>query len=128
MIKFKHDIDKMNFSSLHPILIMIFADMAYYAQSRHNIDLVVTDTVSTAEQDLMLGRISKSHQEKRALDIRTKNLDPFIVQDIIEYINSKDAYLQYHYESRSGKKRLAYYHTHKGEHIHLAIHSVFGIK
>ena len=128
MIKFKHDIDKMNFHLLHPVLIMIFADMAHYAQSRHNIDLVITDTISTPEQDLILGRVSKSHQEKRALDIRTKNIDPFIVQDIIEYINSKDAYLQYHYLSSTGKKRLAYYHTHKGDHIHLAIHSQFAIK
>ena len=110
---------------LHPLLRMIFADMEHYAISRYGIDLTVTSTVSTLEEDVALGRISPAHREHRALDIRTKDIDAFIVQDLVNYINNKKEYSEYQYVSRNGVKRLAYYHTHRGEHIHLAIHSKF---
>jgi len=128
MIKFKHDTDIKLFHCLHPALIMIFADLANYAQKQHNIDLVVTETVSTPEQDFLLGRTSKAHQECRAIDIRSKDIDIFIVEDILNYINSKKEYFHYHYESYSGTKRLAYYHVGTAAHIHLAIHSQYAIK
>lgn len=127
MIKFKHDSDIKLFHCLHPALIMIFADLANYAQRHHNIDLVVTETVTTAEQDFLLNRTSKAHQECRAIDIRT-DFDVFIVQELIEYINNKPEYLNYHYESYSGAKRLAYYHVGTAAHIHLAIHSQYANK
>lgn len=128
MIKFKFDSDIRLFHCLHPALIMIFADLANYAQKHHGIDLVVTETVSTPEQDFLLGRTSKAHQECRAIDIRTKDIDIFVIEELLEYINNKREYLNYHYEAYSGEKRLAYYHTTKAPHIHLSIHSVYAVK
>ena len=129
MIKFKHEKDKMLFSSLHPILIMIYADLNWYAKFRCNIDLVVTATVSTLEEDKKLGRKSSSHREFRALDARTNGIDPFIVAELVEYINNKKEYLRYHYLSSGGRKRLAYWHNNgNGDHLHLAIHSQFGLR
>jgi len=125
MIKFKQDKDKEMFTMLHPVLIMIFADMAYYAQSRYNIDLVVTETITNLEDDQALSRVSPSHREGRALDIRTKDIDVYIVQDLINYINNKKEYERFKYLSNGGVKRLAYYHIGNAEHIHLAIHSQF---
>jgi len=123
MIKFKHKEDEMLFAKLHPILIMIFADMYNYAYEKHNILLTVTQTISTKEQDLKLGRKSSSHREKRAIDIRTRDLDGKIIDDLISYVNNKWAYKNYHYSSTSGQKRLAYWHVGTAGHIHLAIHS-----
>ncbi len=127
MILFKHDEDKEMFTLLHPALIMIFADMAFYAQSKHGIDLVVTETITTPEQDAILKRKSSAHQKGIAIDIHTKKLCPLAVQDIIKFINSKKEYSKFHYLSNSGIKRLAYYHIGNAEHIHLALHSSFGI-
>jgi hypothetical protein len=127
-MKFKHEKDKELFLTLHPILIMMFSDMYYYAQLRHGVDLVVTDTVSTISEDIRLGRKSSSHRERRALDIRTKDIDVFIINDILEYINNKPEYKRYHYERQSGGRIFAYLHTHKGEHIHAAIHSQYALK
>ena len=129
MINFKHGRDVMLFSKLNPILIMIFSDLWNYAYETHNIHLTVTETISTYEEDMSLGRVSDSHRTKRAIDIRTKDLPSPIVQDLIEYINSHDSYEKYRYVSRSGVKRLAYWHdSGNGEHLHLAIHSKFAIK
>jgi hypothetical protein len=124
MLKFKQDKDKMLFSLLHPALIMIYTDLYLYAKEKYHVDLVVTDTISTADEDAAIGRVSTAHQEGRAIDIRTRypNLTVYDVQDLVNYINTRWQYKKYHYMSRSGVKRLAYYHTHRGEHIHLAIH------
>ncbi len=75
MLNFKNEKDRMLFTLLNPILIMIYADLHTYAKENYNIDLVITDTVSTPERDKQIGRVSTSHSEGRALDIRTKDIE-----------------------------------------------------
>jgi len=128
-MKFKHQEDKLLFTTLLSPLIMIYADLHWFAKFRYNVDLVVTATVSTLEEDKKLGRKSSSHRENRAIDIRTVGLDPFVVAELVEYINNKPEYLRYHYLSNGGRKRLAYWHNNgNGDHLHLAIHSQFALR
>jgi hypothetical protein len=128
MIKFKHEKDKDLFLSLHLALIVIYSDMSLYAKEKHGIDIVITETITTPEQDKKLNRVSTAHQKSIALDWRTNGIDTFVVADIINYINSKEEYKKYHYLSNSGVKRLAYWHNSgHGDHCHLAIHKSFGI-
>lgn len=127
MLKFKSKKDREMFTMLHPVLIMIYADLFWYAKSKHGIELVVTDTISTEYRDKKLGRVSSSHRDKRALDIRTKDLSAFVVNDLLDYINNKPEYDQYKYVSNSGQRRLAYYHVGSAEHLHLAIHKKFAL-
>jgi hypothetical protein len=126
-MKFKHKEDQMFFSLLHPALIMIYADLYLHAKQTYGIELVITDTVSTPLRDKEIGRQSTSHAEGRAIDIRTKNIDVFIVNELVNWVNTRWAYQQYHYLSKTNVKRLAYYHTHNGEHIHMAIHSKYKV-
>ena len=129
MIHFKHSKDARLFSALHPIIIMIFSDLWVYAYEKHDIDLTVTQTISTAEEDKFLNRKSSSHRDSRAIDIRVKNLKKEIILDIVSYINSKAIYEKYKYLSFSGNKRLAFYHGEGlNAHIHLAINSKYTIK
>ncbi len=122
-MRFKNKKDTELFSSLHPILIMIYADLNWYAKEKHGVSLVVTQTVSTLKEDMKYKRKSSSHRENRALDIRTLGLDVFVLKDIINYINEKEEYKKFHYLRRSGSRILAYFHMGTAEHIHLAIHS-----
>jgi len=127
-MKFKHKEDRELFLSLHIALIMIYSDMANYAKEKHNIDIVVTDTISNPEKDKKLNRVSDSHQFAIALDWRTNGIDAFIVSDIINYINSKPEYKKYRYLSNSGVYRLAYWHNNgNGSHCHLQIHKSFSL-
>lgn len=128
MILFKHRRDVKLFSALHPILIMIFADLYQYAYEKHGVRLTVTQTVSNRLIDLKLKRKSPAHSENRAIDIRTKDLSGAVINDLKTYINSKMEYKKYHYISRSGMSRLAYWHVGSAEHFHLSIHSKFAIK
>ncbi|MFT5519633.1 MAG: hypothetical protein ACI9IA_000216 [Enterobacterales bacterium] len=127
MISFKTKRDREMFGLLHPILIMIFADVYSYAKERHNIELVVTQTVSNKFIDQKLKRKSPAHSQHRAIDIRTKDLDAFVIKDILLYVNNHIEFSKYRYMSQSGKQRLAYYHVGSAEHIHLAIHSRFAL-
>ena len=128
-MKFKDEKDMLLFTSLHPVLVMIYADLNWYARSRHFVELTVTDTISTLAEDKKLNRTSSSHRECRAIDIRTEqdDLDSFIIADLVNYINNKPEYKRFHYLSNSGSKRLAYYHIGSAPHIHLAIHKQFGL-
>lgn len=125
MIGFKYEKDKELILGLHPLLLMIFFDMAWYAKSKHGVNLTVTATSSTEEEDEELGRTSTAHRKKIALDIRSKNINIYITKDIIDYINNKEEYEEYRYMSHSGVSRLAYLHVGSAEHIHLALHSSF---
>lgn len=127
MIEFKNNKDVKLFASLHPILIMIFADMYTYALEKYNIELVVTDTVSTKMRDKMLKRKSPAHLQKRAIDVRTKNVPAPVLMDIMDYVNENPKYEKYKYVSQSGEKRLAYFHFGTAEHLHIAIHSRYSL-
>lgn len=129
MIRFKNEQDKELFTGLNLILIMIYADLAIHAKDEHGIDLVITKTITTEEDDKKLGRASDSHQKAIALDIRANNIEKSIVKKLCEYINSKEEYKKYHYLTFSGIKRLAYDHGEKENyHIHLQIHQKFSNK
>jgi len=124
-MKFKHEKDKMFFSLLHPAIIMIYADLFLYAKEKHNLDLVITQTISTPEEDKALGRVSDAHRTARAIDVSVKGMDKTQIYDLCNYINTRWVYKKYHYMSNNGAYRLAYYHVGSAPHIHLAIHKKF---
>ena len=106
---------------------MIFADMSYYAKTRYDIDLTVTATTSTIEEDKRLGRISSAHRECRAIDIRSPEND-WVTQGIISYIEGKKEYQRFKYLSHTGEHKLIHWHdSGHGDHLHLAIHSQFSL-
>ena len=113
---------------VHPILIMIIADLYNYAYEKHGVRLTITQTVTDKFIDQRLKRKSPAHSEHRAVDIRTKDLDAFVLRDILNYINEKEEYKKYHYLSLGGEKRLAYFHIGTFEHLHVALHSRYAIK
>ncbi len=105
---------------------LIILDAAEWSKSNWGVDLVITSTKSTYVEDLALGRKSASHREGRAIDIRTKDLDIFFVEQLVFYINNNPRFKKYHYMSSNGVERLAYYHNNgNGDHLHVAIHSKF---
>jgi len=123
-MKFKHDEDRELFFMLHPILIMIYADLYFYAYEKHGVELTITSTISTKLEDKKLNRVSNSHNSRRAIDIRTRDLGAEITNSLIDYVNTKQENKRFHYVSHGGKRRLAYYHNN---HIHLAIHSKYSL-
>ena len=120
---FKHKKDKTLFFDLSPVLIMVFIDLSTYAKVKHGVDITITATISTPAEDIELKRKSGSHQIGTALDFRTRDIPRETLDDIVNYIESKEYYDKYKYKSFSGVKRLAYVHNNgNGSHCHLQVH------
>jgi len=126
MIKFKHEIDRKMFGELNVFLLMVFTDFAVYAKEKHDWDIVVTDTISTLQEDINIGRKSDSHRLGISLDFRTRDVDTWVLQDCVDYIENKPEYEKYKYLSFSGKKRFIYLHdSGHGHHGHFQIHKKY---
>ena len=123
MFKFKNSKDKNLFFCLHPVVIMVAAEMARYAQDVFEEDLIITQTVTTKEIDESLNRVSSSHRTCRAIDFSVKNLTDVQINELVNHINNVPSFLKYHYMSYYGERRLAFYHNGTAPHIHTAIHS-----
>lgn len=111
------------FTHIHPILLCIFLDANRYTYEKYGVYLEITSTISTLEEDLKYGRVSQSHRRKAAIDFTQKSE---IMNDVVNYINSKREFTEYKYLSHSGINRLAYRHNNgNGDHVHLALHSKY---
>jgi hypothetical protein len=84
MIKYKNDEVKRRAEMLNATLISILIEMVHFCEQR-GMDFVVTETMTTEREDKKLNRVSSSHREGRAIDIRTKDWDENFISDFISY-------------------------------------------
>jgi hypothetical protein len=126
-VKFKHKNQLETVVMMHPLIISVMFDMAFYCSTR-NIPFVVTDTISTIKKDSKLGRISDSHRTMRAFDLRSKTFLPKQRIEFVSFFNEK--YKDIASVSLSDNKpRLIVLHgTGENIHFHISIHSKFKIK
>ena len=125
---FKTETIKSRLLDVNPLLIMIYADLYCRMFLKFGVKLVLTEAWTTKDEDAAVSRKSTSHFDKRALDIRSNNLTPVMIEFILDYLNNHPEFMKYAYLTRSGILRLAYYHDNgNGKHIHLSIHSRFSL-
>lgn len=127
MIKFKKQSDKNKLYCVHPILFMIVADASQWWHARGH-DFVITETITNEEIDNKAGRVSASHRECRAVDVRAKDLPKDLLFRFSTLFNNK-----YKDHAAIGGKtlmpRLVLLHG-EGEnyHMHIQIHNRYAIK
>lgn len=122
--KFEKD-DKPMFFELHFLLAMVLIDMAAWCEKRE-IPFVITDTVSTLEEDELLGRVSASHREYRAIDLRSWTFTDYQRRAFIKHFNNKYKDIA-SISSRDLKPRLVVWHGDP-KHFHIAINAKYAIK
>ncbi len=88
-MRFKTDVVEDRFNDLHPKAQEIAKDIAAYALKNHGIDMMITDTVSTYEEDKELLRLSDTHRTRRAWDFRTMGIPDEDLDDILAYATKK---------------------------------------
>jgi hypothetical protein len=104
---------------LHPLTMMIMADMIHWAHIR-GIPVSVTETLTLQEEDDKLKRVSPSHREGRAFDISTRNWTEDQIKLFIEDFSKKYASLAA--TGASGNPALIVRHdTGRGDHFHVQI-------
>lgn len=119
-MKFKTPEVEKRFYNMHPEAQKLAYEMDKFASSHFNIELVITATVSTQEEDYKLNRVSDSHRTGRAFDIRTRDLpDSFIAQLIHHF---KKLYNKSHGAIANGRPSLIVNKPHgSGPHLHVQL-------
>ena len=127
MIKFKEAEDMHLFFKLHPLLIMVCGDMASWCLEQQ-LPFTITETVSTLERDKELGRVSSSHRQKRAFDLRVRDWDAFKMNEFAHHFNEKHKEIAA-ISGSSLKPRLVVIHdSAHGLHAHIQLHSKYRIE
>lgn len=123
---FKGSKEKERFDLLHPRMKELCEEMAFYCAT-NEMPFVLTETVTTDEEDKALKRVSDSHRSHRAVDIRTREWPSEFREKFIKYFSEK--YADIAATNSAGEKRLMVYHDSGfGEHIHCQLNREFAIK
>jgi hypothetical protein len=119
-IQFKHPSLIEEYASIRPELQMIVEDIALFCK-RQNQPFIITDILSDAEKDKKLKRVSSSHSEGRAIDVRSKDWPDEFIKRLMDYFPKR--YERYAAISKeTGKPRLMYFHSNgNGDHLHLQV-------
>jgi hypothetical protein len=121
-IKFKTEKEKKEFDStrVKENLKFIVLDMASYFNS-NGYDFVITDVLSEVQEDKKLKRISSSHREGRAVDVRVHGLpEEFLktFEEKFERIYRNEAAVS----KNTGEPNLIVRHNvGSGDHLHIQI-------
>ena len=118
-VKFKDNSQRDEFFQLDDRLQFILEDCARWV-TLNGFEFVITDMLSEEMDDIKLGRISTSHRDGRAADIRTKDWPEEFVKKFLIFIDAAHG----HHGATSlsdGKRRVAVYHKVKDNVYHLHI-------
>jgi hypothetical protein len=122
---FKTDKAKERALEMHPIALMILFTMQVYC-IENNLEFLVTDTVSTLDEDKELGRMSSTHRTGRAFDLRNKSWSLFEIKKFEKFFNDK--FYDYAAVDRHGNSKLVVSVPHgSGPHFHVQIHSSYSL-
>lgn len=125
VIKFKTVNEKKEFESnkVKSYLKFIVMDIASFFNANGH-DFVVTDVLSEALEDKRLRRVSRSHQEGRAVDVRTRGIpEEFLktVEEKFEKIYKNEAAIS----MKTKKPDLIVRHNSgNGDHFHIQVREV----
>jgi len=122
-IKFKTETEKAEFDKIYPSLRLILLDMASYFNA-NGYDFIVTDILSEVQEDRNLHRISSSHREGRAVDVRVKNIPGEFLktfEEKFEKIYKNEAAIS----AKTGEPNLIVRHNSgHGDHLHIQVRKV----
>lgn len=124
MISFKNKKSKQRYFSLLPLTQLIITDVSWWANQR-GLDVVITETVTTLEEDKELQRVSNSHLQGRAVDFSLIGWSEKDIKDCEKHFNEKYKEVSA-YSLRTKKPVLIVPHdSGHGRHIHLQINRRF---
>ncbi len=87
---------------------------------------VVTETFTTDKQDKALGRVSQSHSQGRAIDLRTWNMDEQQLKTLAGLLNVKYGHIGAW--TKLGTRQLVVHHDiGRGDHLHIQLDRSFSV-
>lgn len=120
MIKFKSIKEEKEFPRIVPSLKLIVEDIESYV-TKAGYDFVISDVMSEVSEDRALRRVSSSHREGRAVDVRTSSWPK-------DFLDKLESHFEEKYKGMAalskvtGKPNLILYHNVGfGNHIHIQV-------
>ncbi len=110
---------------LNPFASYLILKMHLYCLNAE-LPFMVTDTVSTIEEDKRIGRKHSTHREGRAFDLSVKGWDADQILDFCNHFNEEykeEAAIS----SKTLKPTLCVYHVGTAPHIHVQLARKYGI-
>jgi hypothetical protein len=119
-MRFKDDVIAARFDDMHPQVQRLAVEMDEWSKTNYGIELTITATVSTHQEDRELGRQSDTHRTGRAFDVRVKDLPDSFIAELCAVFRKK-------YGSKLGavsnnQANLIVYKPHgTGPHLHIQL-------
>ena len=119
-VEFKHPELLKEYQLIHPKLQIILEDMAQWVTS-HGHKFLITDLLSEESEDKKLKRVSKSHSEGRACDLRVRDWPLDFRKKFEDYFEQK--YLKFAaISTKTGQANLIEIHDNdNGIHCHVQL-------
>lgn len=124
MIKYKSERVKRRAELLHEKAIQIIIEMFYYCE-QFQMPFLVTETVTTKDEDDALGRVSPSHREARAWDLRTIHWPEWFLQQFVEYFTLRHGNLGAISSTDQKRKFIVDKSKTKAPHLHCQLDRTF---
>lgn len=122
-MKFKDDVIAARFEDMHIKAQEVAKFMDDWSVKNYGIELTLTATVSTKEEDSALGRVSDTHRTGRAFDVRVRDLPESLIAELCAA--TRKAYGKYGAQS-NGAANLVVYRPHgTASHLHVQLNRKF---
>lgn len=114
-------------SGCHPFVVMLIGEMAIWSWV-NNMPFIVTETLTTFDEDSALKRMSATHREGRAFDVSTRGWSETKIQEFIAIFGQKYNAIAA-LNPKDGKPQLIVRHdTGRGDHFHIQINKKFMVQ
>lgn len=124
-MKFKDDVIAARFTDMNKLAQTIANEMDQWSQKNYGIELTITATVSSHNEDKQLGRVSDTHRTRRAWDIRTRDLPDSLIAEMILAINKK--YGKYGAVASAIPQLLVHKPHGSGPHLHCQLNRKYAL-
>lgn len=124
MIKYKTPEIEAAAKDLDKKLFAILVEMGWFCASR-SLNFVLTETVTTKEHDRKLGRVSDSHNEGRAVDVRTREWPEAFTKAFVHDFQKKYGHLGAKSKSDGQRRFIVDKSKTNKPHLHIQLGAEF---
>jgi len=117
---FKDEFVLEGFNKLVPILQELCEAFNFYCME-NEMPFVITETVTTTEIDEGLGRVSRSHVEMRACDLRVSHWNESFIEKFKTHFTEKYNHLGAVSKSDGVRRLIVHHDNGNGNHFHIQI-------
>ena len=123
---FKTELAKRRAVHMHPLLKNIMVEMVNWFAANKRL-ATITATVSTIEEDNLIGRKSRTHREGRAFDLRTWDLPKELVEECVDVFEKTYGHLGAISFKTNEPNLIVWHDAGTGAHLHVQLSGLYKV-